>query len=53
MPKLMSMKDFLARGGPAVTAYNNKGILPSYVGGRPKNLRADKTKPAPKIKQIK
>jgi hypothetical protein len=50
MPKLMSMKDFLARGGPAVTAYNNKGILPSYVGGRPKNLRADKTKPAPKIK---
>ena len=32
----MSMKDFLASGGPAVTAYNNKGILPSYVAG-PKN----------------
>lgn len=36
MPKMMSMKDFLASGGPAVTAYNNKGILPSYVAG-PKN----------------
>ena len=49
MPKLMSMKDFLAKGGPAVTAYNNKGVVPSYVA-RPRNPRPDKTRTAPKIK---
>ena len=55
MPKLMSMKDFLAKGGPAVTAYNNKGVVPSYVA-RPKNPRPDRTKlgspgkPRPKAK---
>lgn len=31
MPKLMSMKDFLASGGAAVKAYKNKGVVPSYV----------------------
>ncbi len=31
MPKMMSMKDFLASGGPAVKAYKNKGVVPSYV----------------------
>ena len=32
----MSMKDFLASGGPAVTAFRNKGVLPSYVAKDPK-----------------
>ena len=31
MPKMMSMKDFLASGGAAVKAYKNKGVVPSYV----------------------
>jgi len=31
MPKMMSMKDFLAGGGAAVKAYKNKGVVPSYV----------------------
>jgi len=35
MPKMMSMKDFLASGGNAVKTYKNKGVLPSYVA-RPK-----------------
>ena len=36
MPPLMSMKDFLAGGGAAVTTYEKTGVLPSYVA-RPKN----------------
>ena len=31
MPKLMSMKDFLAGGGASVKTYKNTGGLPSYV----------------------
>jgi hypothetical protein len=38
MPQLMSMKDFLAGGGAAVTTYKNTGVLPSYVA-RPRTTR--------------
>ena len=38
MPKMMSMKDFLASGGAAVKAYKNKGVVPSYVAKPKKEL---------------
>ena len=46
MPKLMSMKDFLAGGGAAVKAYKNKGVVPSYVATGPKTTRP-KNAPTP------
>jgi len=50
MPKMMSMQDFLAGGGPAVKAYNNKGILPSYVS-RPRTTRP-KNAPTPSFSRL-
>ena len=51
MPKLMSMKDFLAGGGAAVTTYKNKGVLPSYVATGPKTTRP-KNAPIPSYSRL-
>lgn len=51
MPKMMSMKDFLASGGAAVKAYKNKGVLPSYVATGPKTTRP-KNAPTPSFSRL-
>jgi hypothetical protein len=55
MPKMMSMKDFLASGGPAVTAFRNKGVLPSYVAKDPKGIKMNqkpKKPPTPSFSRL-
>ena len=51
MPKMMSMKDFLASGGAAVKAYKNKGVVPSYVATGPKTTRP-KNAPTPSFSRL-
>jgi hypothetical protein len=51
MPKMMSMKDFLASGGAAVKAYKNTGVVPSYVATGPKPTRP-KNAPTPSFSRL-
>jgi hypothetical protein len=44
MPKLMSMEDFLARGGASVKTYQNTGIVPSYVAAGRKIKNSGKSR---------
>ena len=49
------MKDFLASGGPAVTAFRNKGVLPSYVAKDPKGIKMNqkpKNPPTPSFSRL-
>jgi hypothetical protein len=55
MPKMMSMKDFLASGGAAVKAYKNKGVVPSYVAKDPKGIKMNqkpKKPPTPSFSRL-
>jgi len=48
MPKLMTMKDFLAGGSMAAKTYQRNGIVPSHVAQPNLKMKKKRMSPPPK-----